>query len=239
MTPKPYSHIPIHDCGEPLEPIPEGFICLLPHPYQQVGAPYGDASPFWLRQGVIAALEHAQAYLAPHGWQLAIFDAYRPLAVQQFMVTYTFEQLCAQQGVDPQQVPASLAPQLWEQVYLFWAVPSADPQQPPPHSTGAAVDLTLVDATGNLVEMGGAIDELSERSYPDFYDRHPHLPQADCFSHRRQILYQAMRTAGFQRHPNEWWHFSLGDQLWAWQTQQELGRSDLVARYGRADLREA
>ncbi|XFA72380.1 M15 family metallopeptidase [Thermosynechococcaceae cyanobacterium Okahandja] len=236
MPAKPYSHIPIHECGEPLAPIPKGFVRLMPHPYEQVGAPYGAASPFWLRVGVIAALEQAQAQLAAHGWQLAIFDAYRPVAVQQFMVDYTFEQLCRQQGLEPQQIPASLADQLWEQVYLFWAVPNLDPQQPPPHSTGAAVDLTLVDGAGNLLDMGGEIDELSERSYPDFYDRHPHLANAAAVAMRRQILYEAMRAAGFQRHPNEWWHFSLGDQLWAWQTQPQTGQLDIVARYGRADL---
>ena len=36
-----------------------------------------------------------------------------------------------------------------------------------------------------------------------------------------------METAGFAQHPNEWWHFSLGDQLWAWRTGGQ------TARYGR------
>ena len=30
-----------------------------------------------------------------------------------------------------------------------------------------------------------------------------------------------MRSAGFVRHPNEWWHFSHGDQLWAWSVKAE------------------
>ena len=25
-----------------------------------------------------------------------------------------------------------------------------------------------------------------------------------------------MEQAGFVQHPNEWWHFSYGDQLWSW-----------------------
>lgn len=234
--PKPYNAIPIVECGEPLAPIPEDFLCLSPHPYQRVGAPYGSASPFCLRVGVIHALAKAQAELLPYGWQLAIFDAYRPVAVQQFMVAHTFRELCAQRGLDPQQLESSLAATLWEQVYSFWAMPSEDWQQPPPHSTGAAVDLTLADATGTVIDMGSAIDELSERAYPDFYQRHPHLAGANEFALRRQVLHRAMTTAGFQRHPNEWWHFSLGDQLWAWQTQQQTGQSDIVAYYGRVDF---
>jgi D-alanyl-D-alanine dipeptidase len=27
-----------------------------------------------------------------------------------------------------------------------------------------------------------------------------------------------MLEVGFAQHPNEWWHFSQGDQLWAWRT---------------------
>jgi len=27
----------------------------------------------------------------------------------------------------------------------------------------------------------------------------------------RQLLWDVMRYSGFQRHPGEWWHFSLGD----------------------------
>jgi D-alanyl-D-alanine dipeptidase len=37
-----------------------------------------------------------------------------------------------------------------------------------------------------------------------------------------------MESQGFAQHPNEWWHFSYGDQLWAWQ------RSQSEAIYGRA-----
>jgi len=38
-----------------------------------------------------------------------------------------------------------------------------------------------------------------------------------------------MASAGFARHPNEWWHFSVGDQLWAWINHAP------AARYGRVD----
>ena len=29
-----------------------------------------------------------------------------------------------------------------------------------------------------------------------------------------------MKQAGFVQHPNEWWHFSFGDQLWSWFSKQ-------------------
>lgn len=235
MGDKPYTNIPIEECGEPLAPIPPTFLRLEPHPYQSLGAPYGTASPFYLRVGVIAALERAQAFLKPYGWQLAIFDAYRPVVVQQFMVAHTFATLCREGGHNPEQLEPAIASQIWQQVYQFWAVPSLDPQKPPPHSTGAAVDLTLADGENRPLDMGGVIDEISERSFPDFYSCHPEQTNAICFAQRRQILHQAMHCAGFQRHPNEWWHFSLGDQLWAWQIQQQTGQQNIIARYGQID----
>lgn len=90
---KPYQKIPIEECGEPLVPIPlEHFAIELPHPYEKLGADYGERSPYYLRQGVIEALIKAQFCLEKRnpGWRLKIFDAYRPVGVQQFMVDYTF-----------------------------------------------------------------------------------------------------------------------------------------------------
>ena len=60
---KPYQNIPIEDCGEPLISIPlEKFAIQLPHPYEKLGAEYGDKSPYCLRQGVLEALEMAQFF---------------------------------------------------------------------------------------------------------------------------------------------------------------------------------
>ncbi|MDX2215032.1 MAG: M15 family metallopeptidase, partial [Oculatellaceae cyanobacterium bins.114] len=114
----------------------------------------------------------------------------------------------------------------------------------PPHSTGAAVDVTLVDQYNHPIDMGSPIDEMSLRSYPDYFSPtfdppHPHesvvnlseRPNATVHYHR-QILREIMTSVGFLQHPNEWWHFSLGDQMWMWLTQQHHPEKTLVARYG-------
>lgn len=216
---KPYSQVPIADVGEALVPIPDHIPKILPHAYQSLGAPYGDRSPFWLRVGVLARLELARQHLRSHQVSLGIYDAYRPLAVQQFMVDYTYQQLAQAQDLPPAQI--------WQQVYEFWALPSQDLASPPPHSTGAAVDLTLVDLTGTALDLGAPIDEISARSHPQFFREHPDQDPGGEYAHRRAILKQAMTIAGFCQHPNEWWHFSWGDQMWAWLTGAEQ------AIYGR------
>lgn len=238
MISKPYQRIPIQDCGEPLVPIPlEQFSVVEPHPYEVLGAPYGDHSPYYVREGVLRALLQAQKHLQfqKPGWQIQIFDAYRPIAVQQFMVDYTYGQLLETWH---SKHPAEQMPpkdELINQVYQFWAAPSHDSATPPPHSTGAAIDITLVDELQQVVDMGSAIDEISERSYPNhFADK----PDGHAFHQHRVILSDAMHAAGFRQHPNEWWHFSLGDQLWAWLgiTHGDLSNdSKDVAYYGRAE----
>ena len=49
-----------------------------------------------------------------------------------------------------------------------FGVPSYDPRCPPPHSTGG-VGCLFIDKDGNLLEMGGEVDQMDETSNPDFY----------------------------------------------------------------------
>ena len=229
---KPYRSLPIVECGEPLVPIsPDDFLLTDPPPYVAFGADYGDASPWMLRSGVLEGLYDAQRFLTERhaGWRIKLFDAYRPNAVQSFMVRHEFLQLSG--GREPDTVPEPERSALWERTYRIWAEPSDDAATPPPHSTGAALDLTLVDESGDEVPMGSPIDENSDRSNPNYFFGR------DAFFHaNRELLSAVMVAAGFRRHPFEWWHFSIGDQMWVWQTRLEIPASQVVACYGRADL---
>ncbi|WP_204102886.1 MULTISPECIES: M15 family metallopeptidase [Spirulina sp. CCY15215] len=231
---KPYQKIPIQECHEPLVPIPlEQFAVESPHPYLKLGANYAGKSPYYLRQGVLDALIAAQNNLQQNrqGWRILIFDAYRPIAVQQFMVDYTFQSLVRERKLNLAELSTQQKEQLWQEVYQFWAVPSDNPATPPPHSTGAAIDVTLVDAEGKIVEMGSPIDEISERSHPLHYANATTTAE-QIYHQNRQILNTAMTSGAFCCHPREWWHFSLGDQIWALQYNQEHPQNPITARYG-------
>ncbi len=214
---KPYQNIPISECDEPLVAIADGIITIDPHPYMSLGAPYGDRSPFFVRQGILERLQKSQAYLQrirPY-WQIAIFDAYRPIPVQQFMVDYSFAQLVKSKGLEINSLSEKQKNSLSAEVMKFWAIPSHDPKTPPPHSTGAAIDVTLFDAQDREVNLGSPIDEISDRSLPNYFANSSDAKEME-FHRDREFLNQVMTHSGFQRHPNEWWHFSYGDQLWAW-----------------------
>jgi D-alanyl-D-alanine dipeptidase len=233
-APRPWSAIPIHEAGEPLEELPPELLRLEPHPYASLGAPYGEGvSPFRLRSGVIRRLLAAQdaLILEEADLRLAIFDAWRPVAVQRFMVAASIEAECRVRGFERTSAPFAALREVEEAVARFWAPPSTDPATPPPHSTGGAVDLTLADASGRPLAMGGEIDAIGPISEPNHYAAVAAAdPASDAalWQGRRDRLGAVMARAGFARHPNEWWHFSHGDQLWAWSCGEP------AARYGRA-----
>ena len=156
--------------------------------------------------------------------QLALFDAWRPISVQEFMFNYTIKETCKSKGIDINDLSASNGiNDVIEEVGRFWAKPSSDPLTPPPHSTGAAIDLTLADMTCKPLDLGGEIDFIGPESSPDFYKKDSFkVPSAkhQVFQDRRSLLSSVMEQAGFVQHPNEWWHFSYGDQLWSWLTKK-------------------
>ncbi len=219
VTERPWRAMAITDCGEPLAPLPGDLPRVMPHPYACLGAPYPvGGGPWRLRLAVVVRLLRARSILqATHPrWDLQIFDAWRPIAVQTFMVDHSLQTELARASPSQQADPAWRR-HVEQQVQRLWAIPSRDPRTPPPHSTGAAVDLTLVDHSGEPMPMGSAIDALGSESHPDYFATDPRQPTAHC---NRLRLRQAMLAAGFVMHPWEWWHFSYGDQLWAWQAGQ-------------------
>ena len=236
MKLRPWNNIKIIECSESLISIPKVICRLTPHPYVKLGAPYlNGANPWFLRQSVLKRLIEAQQNLSesfPH-LQLILFDAWRPISVQKFMFNYTIKETCKSRGIDMNNhVNNETVAEIIEEVGRFWARPSSNPSTPPPHCTGAAIDLTLGDMNGNPLDLGGEIDFIGPKSCPDFYKEDSiKLPYSknQVFHNRRSLLFSVMEQAGFVQHPNEWWHFSYGDQLWSW-----LSKHSENAIYGAA-----
>ncbi len=98
------------------------------------------------------------------------------------------------------------------------------------HSRGTAIDLTLRDEHGNILDMGAGFDEMHERSHA----YHPSVPPA---AQRNRLLLNAIMTGGgFVGISSEWWHFELPRQrvtlcslinslvLYPWHTARQLIR---------------
>ncbi len=129
----------------------------------------------YLHNNAAHALKRVQDALAPAGLFLKIFDGYRPISVQQTM---------------------------WDLVQdeNYVMNPAKGSGR---HTRGTAVDLTLVDVSGNELEMPSAFDDFTDRAHRNNKE---HTPAARM---HMQWLESAMRKEGFIGWPLEWWHYDL------------------------------
>ncbi|WP_205742555.1 M15 family metallopeptidase [Halomonas borealis] len=202
------ARLPIAGRDEPLVPM-----SLAPPPikvfpaYARLGIP-GAIDECYVREGVYRRLL-AVARALPDGLSLLVMDGWRPWRVQQHL----FETL---QGTIQARHPELDEPALVARTREFVAQPSTDPTAPSPHLTGGAVDVTLCDADGLPLDMGTLFDEATPASHADALESDPGQDDAHRQArHNRRLLYHAMHAQGFTNLPSEWWHFDLGDQLWA------------------------
>ncbi len=226
---KPWNQIPIIDNNEVLISIEKYFQLIDPHPYYSLGAPYKDKNKIWsLRESVVDKLINANQLLKTinKNYSLIIYDAWRPIEVQSFMFNLALKNEFCSRGIEIKNDIVKIYPEILKEIEKFWAYPTANNKYPPPHSTGAAIDLTIIDHLGNLIDMGCEIDNMDGKSIPDFYKNSSSKNEV-IWNNRRNLLKNVMCNSGFSQHPNEWWHFSYGDQLWAWQNNHNK------AIYGR------
>jgi D-alanyl-D-alanine dipeptidase len=144
-----------------------------------VGKPVYKEARAFLQRSAAEALVRINTSLKPLGYALLVFDGYRP----------------------------------WSVTKLFWEVTPADkkqfvadPAKGSKHNRGCAVDLSLYDlATGKEIEMTGAYDEMSERSYPNY------AGGTEKQRAMRDLLRSKMEAEGFTVYEYEWWHFDYKD----------------------------
>lgn len=202
--------IPVVDNGEPLVDIRSGPTPLL------VDARRSDSDGAFahLREHVRDQLLDAQQRL-PEDLRLLVVEGYRPPALQ---LKY-FERYSRRLR--------ELHPRWSEQGVRSAASRYVSPPEIAPHSAGAAVDLTLVDASGQELDMGTAMNANPEDSdNACFTDATNISPTA---REHRTVLTTVMTDAGFVNYRTEWWHFSLGDRYWA------LMKEYPAAKYGPKD----
>ena len=86
----------------------------------------------------------------------------------------------------------------------------------PPHSTGGAVDVEIIDESGSAIDFGMEIKDWVN-VIPELITPQPIGLSAQAVKNRL-LLATKMQEAGFVRYEHEWWHFSYGDRYWAKKT---------------------
>lgn len=131
----------------------------------------------WLRYGTVKKLMLVQEELAKQGLRLKLWDGFRPPSAQ-----FKLWEICpdATYVSDPNKGFSS-------------------------HSRGNTVDITLVDANGNELEMPTGFDDFSELADRDY---------SDCSAVAAQnakTLEDLMKKYGFKGYYGEWWHYTDAD----------------------------
>ena len=161
----------------------------------------------FLRYEVYELLKKAAANL-PEGYRFRIWDAWRPLSLQKELYEFYRKSL-----IDNFDLSALSEDEQNKFISKYIAIPSEDPSSPPAHTTGGAIDITLIDAQGNEVDMGTGFDDFSEKAATDYFET-AELKNSVAGKNRR-ILKNAMTSAGFTNLPSEWWHYDYGNRNWA------------------------
>ena len=176
--------------------------------YYKLG--HNQDSEIKLRQTVLVKLREAQNYLSSkYGYKLKIWDGFRTIETQKKLYEDFFETFKEQHAdLNDEEIRKEIEP--------YIAFPSLDPASPPPHNTGGVVDLTIVDQTGQELNMGTEFDDFSERANTNYFiTKGKDEASADIFHKNRMILKEVMEHAGIIGYNDEWWHFNYGDQEWA------------------------
>ena len=149
---------------------------------------YGDFDKAYLQKDVAEKLVKAQKILKDTfpQYSLIIYDAARPLIVQQWMW-------------DSVDVPDNV-----RYKYL------SDPQYGSLHNFGAAVDLSIYDdSAGKPLDMGTPFDCFCRLAYPYFEKRFLRNKKLSLQAYRNRLLLRnIMKKAGFSGITTEWWHFN-------------------------------
>lgn len=184
-------------------------IAVMPQYYVQ-GIP-GSINKCLARETVIAKLEIAMTAL-PKNLTFAIFDAWRPIAVQQYLFDDFYNKIKKEnKNLDDDKLLAL--------VTKYAALPSTDMNLPSPHNSGGALDLTLYDKKQKApLNMGTKFDSLSEKAQTDYYE----TQGSDEVRVNRRLLYEVMINAGFTNLPSEWWHYDYGDSSWSYYTGKPM-----------------
>lgn len=143
-------------------------------PDNVAGRPIYGRPGCYLNPEAAGLLQKAILLARPLGYRFRIFDGFRPT----------------------------------EAAWAFWNInpdPTffADPRKGSPHSRGAAVDLTLIDASGKALDMGTGFDALTPLSF------HGSMEISAEAQRNRAVLLGIMTAAGWDCYLNEWWHYQL------------------------------
>ena len=166
-----------------------------------------------IRKEALEKLLLACTYL-PKGLAFKIWDVYRPWDLQNelyyaykpdIIKQFKLEKLSAeeQEGI----------------INTYVAIPSKDKDLLPAHTTGGAIDLTIINnETMKDLDFGIEFDAFSDLTNTTAYENNE---EDETIKNNRRLLYNIMTQAGFTNLPSELWHYDYGDGNWGYYNKRK------------------
>lgn len=198
---------------QPIEPVNEQVVLLNGvRPDALVIHPMSPSPPpLYVREAVMNLLLMASSRL-PSGYKLVIWEGWRSSENQFALFDKVTKDLI-------NLFPNSSTEDIHQLAQLYISTSSSVATAPCPHSTGGAVDVSLVDDKGQLLLIDSLYTNNLEVYATGYYENQMNFRdltemELDLLNKRR-LLHNAMTSVGFTNSPNKWWHFDFGNQSWA------------------------
>jgi D-alanyl-D-alanine dipeptidase len=190
-------HIPIREVGEPLVDFLKECPDLL-----QDRPRFNYRRETLVRKSVAESLGQANQILLSQGYRLLIIEGWRAPVIQQRMFRAIERQF-------QERYPDLQGEALRTLVEQFSA--PMDETVPPPHTTGGAVDVILGDRNGRPLDLNSPFDLYDDKGFA--FDAQGLSNEARA---NRDRMAAALIASGLTNYPSEYWHWSYGDQGWAY-----------------------
>lgn len=197
--------IPIRDNQDPLIDLKDqSIIAFGPSPEIPNNTDYTK-----MRKSVYEKLVAAQGLLPKH-LKFRLYEGYRSLGLQQRLFNDRFDLV---QSSNPN---LSKDEVFRETTRLVSPLINADGSKNiPPHSTGGAIDIYLIDLNGEIVDMGIKTEDWMQDVDGSISVTDSAKISSEARTNRK-IMGDALSSAGFVNYKNEYWHWSYGDRFWAY-----------------------
>ncbi len=189
--------IPIIECGEPMIDFLEACPRLI---FDQPRFHYRRET--LVRERVAEALMIAESRL-PTGYRLAIVEGWRALHIQKRMYLGVWKRF---QDRHPDWTDVKL-----RRMVNRYTAPHDAKKVPPPHSTGGAVDVFLVHDDGSPYDHTSPFHRFDPKCFSQDVKG-----LSDEARRTREVLVSLFEGTVLTNYPSEYWHWSFGDQGWAY-----------------------
>ena len=201
--------IPIHENHEPFVDLTKQHV-LMYGPSPEIP---NNTNYTYLRKTVYEKLKAAQARL-PRGMHFCLYEGYRSIDLQKMLFEQQYKTIKTRHEDWP------LADVFNETTKLVSPVMNQDGSHNiPPHSTGGAIDVYLIDDNGEPLDMG-----IHPKDWMQDKEGVLSLTASTAISSiakaNRRIMSDSLQASGFVNYPTEYWHWSYGDRYWAFAKQQ-------------------